>query len=374
MYPHSEPGFPSRYRLHVRRGGGRPPFLQPVIPKTGCAREMEEIIERFFLNAMAPEAHARIDTLAKLAGDVSTREYFRVTSGSSSFVICRDPALKGASLEFYPYYIVYNLFRRHRIPLPEARSFDSANGLILLDDAGDIMLEETVPLSAADITRVRYEKLIDIMVRIQSIPDDGSIPFSLSFDTEKLMFEFNFFIEHALLGLFGASLSPAVRGELEHVFLTVSTLLQRPENFVLNHRDFHCRNVMVKGDELFIIDFQDARLGLPHYDLVSLLRDSYIGLDEEMFQHLRDLYYHSARDAGIHSMGRDEFQHYFDLSAFQRNVKALGTFGYQFTRLGRDTYLRYVRRTLEYLPGYALHNETVRRAAEIILDLAGDAS
>ncbi len=335
---------------------------------------MEEIIERFFNDAMAPESHARIDTLAKLAGDASTREYYRIMSGTSSHVVCRDPALKGASLERYPYFIVYTLFRKHHIPLPAALRFDPVNGLILLDDAGDVMLEETVPLSAPDITRARYEALLDIMVRIQSIPDDGSLPFTLSFDTEKLMFEFNFFIEHALPGLFGASLSPAVRDELEHEFLIVSALLQHPGDFVLNHRDYHSRNVMVKGEDLLVIDFQDARRGLPHYDLVSLLRDSYISLDEETLLHLRNRYYYSARDAGIHSMGRDEFQHYFDLSAFQRNVKALGTFGYQFSRLGRDTYLRYVRRTLEYLPGYARRNETVRRAAEIILDLAGAAS
>ena len=332
------------------------------------------MIERFYRNAFAPTSHARIDSLTRLAGDASTREYFRVISGPTSVIVCRDPLLKGTSLDVYPYYIVYSLFRKYEIPVPAARHFDTENGLILLDDAGDAMLEETVSRSAPDTTRARYEKLIDIMVRLQSIPDDESIPFSLSFNSEKLMFEFTYFIEHALAGFFGASLSPAVRGELEREFIAISTALQRPDDFVLNHRDFHSRNVMVNGDDLFIIDFQDARLGLPQYDLVSLIRDSYVRLDEELFRNLIRRHYHSARDDGIHTMGWDEYQYRFDLSGFQRNVKALGTFGYQITRLGREVYRRYIRRTLDYLPEYAERNETVRRAAEIIIDMAGESS
>ena len=47
---------------------------------------------------------------------------------------------------------------------------------------------------------------------------------------------------------------------------------------VLCHRDYHSRNLMLRGDRLFIIDFQDARLGPDTYDLASLLRDSYVDL------------------------------------------------------------------------------------------------
>ena len=114
---------------------------------------------------------------------------------------------------------------------------------------------------------------------------------------------------------------------------------------VLCHRDYHSRNLMLRGDKLFIIDFQDARLGPDTYDLASLLRDSYVDLPwavvDDLIAYFLALQGRAAEPA--------EFRRRFDLMALQRNLKALGTFGYQTAARGNPVYIQYMPRTLNYV-------------------------
>ena len=113
---------------------------------------------------------------------------------------------------------------------------------------------------------------------------------------------------------------------------------------MLCHRDYHSRNLMLRDGRLCIIDFQDARLGPNTYDLVSLLRDSYVDLPdqtvEELIAYFLALQGHTRDDA--------EFRRRFDLMALQRNLKALGTFGYQTTARRNPVYIQYIPRTLQH--------------------------
>ena len=114
---------------------------------------------------------------------------------------------------------------------------------------------------------------------------------------------------------------------------------------VLCHRDYHSRNLMYHEDRLYIIDFQDARMGPDTYDLVSLLRDSYVDLPEQTVNDL--LAYFLALKGGT---GREEaFRERFAVMALQRNLKALGTFGYQTTARRNPVYIQYIPRTLRYV-------------------------
>jgi hypothetical protein len=102
---------------------------------------------------------------------------------------------------------------------------------------------------------------------------------------------------------------------------------------------------MYHQDRLYIIDFQDARMGPDTYDLVSLLRDSYVDLPEQTVNDL--LAYFLALKGGT---GREEaFRERFAVMALQRNLKALGTFGYQTTARRNPVYIQYIPRTLRYV-------------------------
>jgi len=113
---------------------------------------------------------------------------------------------------------------------------------------------------------------------------------------------------------------------------------------VLCHRDYHSRNLMLHDGRLCIIDFQDARLGPDTYDLVSLLRDSYLDLPEQVVEEL--IAYFLA--LGGRTADHAEFRRRFDLMALQRNLKALGTFGYQTIARRNPVYIQYIPRTLQY--------------------------
>jgi hypothetical protein len=93
-----------------------------------------------------------------------------------------------------------------------------------------------------------------------------------------------------------------------------------------------------------MIDFQDARMGPVTYDLVSLLRDSYVDLTGRELDEL--IAYFLALKGGADAA---EFRRRFDLMAVQRNLKALGTFGYQTIARGNPVYIQYIPRTLQYV-------------------------
>jgi aminoglycoside/choline kinase family phosphotransferase len=116
---------------------------------------------------------------------------------------------------------------------------------------------------------------------------------------------------------------------------------------VLCHRDYHSRNLMLRDGSLYIIDFQDARMGPDTYDLVSLLRDSYVDIND---RELDDLiaYFLALKRSDDARAAADEFRRRFDLMALQRNLKALGTFGYQTVTRRNTVYIQYMPRTLRY--------------------------
>lgn len=311
------------------------------------------------------------DSALKLAGDVSTRLYYRVLYGNRSAILCSDPAFKGRSTEEYPFIIVHDIFKSAKVNLPEIYATKSIDGLLLLEDLGDDMVESVIDKFSAHEILSLYKKIITELVKIQSIKNDGSLPFTISFDTDKLMFEFDFFIEHFLKGYLKINESQAGKSihELRNEFMKIAQILVKPGFFVINHRDFHARNIILHKDNPYIIDFQDARLGLPQYDAVSLLRDSYVSLEQGIFNELKLYYMEASKSAGIHSMGPDEFNFYFDVMAFQRNVKALGTFGFMVSKKNDSRYERHIAPSIKYLPGYAERNEELEKAMGIISDL-----
>ncbi len=300
--------------------------------------------------------HASLN-IRRIKGDASTRRYFRVNSPSGSTIACVDPAFSNAAPEFYPFLVVGNLFAKNGIRVPEVYATDPEMGLLLLEDCGDLILQDTIPELDADRLAARYRQIIDLLVRIQSIRSDeqtpdSAIPFSLRFDHDKLMFEFDFFIEHALKGYFEDWLEERAIARLRDEFLKITDLLVLPEHFVLNHRDLHSRNIMLFNGEPVIIDFQDARMGLPQYDAVSLLRDSYARLNDALVEELKHYHFKQLRQRGLTAMEEAEYLRLFDLMAFQRNVKAIGTFCYQTSVAGNNSFEANIEPTLAYLSAY----------------------
>jgi hypothetical protein len=158
------------------------------------------------------------------------------------------------------------------------------------------------------------------------------------------MNEFAFFLEHSGLN---ERLAPASRTILIETFKSACGGMCR-ERFVLNHRDLHSRNIQVDNGSFVLLDFQDARLGPPSYDLVSLVKDSYVNLSNRVETELISYY---LDNSAKHTRGKIDsaafFQGYYRC-LFQRSLKAAGTFYHQSRNLGRAKSRKYIPRVLHY--------------------------
>lgn len=305
--------------------------------------------------------------ITPIQGDASTRRYYRVSGPKGSAIACCDPLLRETNPDDYPFLIVYDLLRRNDLPVPEVIAVNAGEGLLLIEDCGTVQLQDLVAMERECLAADIYREVIDILARIQSINGDSdTLPFNLAFDKEKLMFEFDFFIEHALLIYFSDSFDRNDAGTLRLEFEAITDILVQPKQFVLNHRDFHCRNIMIHNGKPVIIDFQDARMGLAQYDAVSLIRDSYVTLDKTLADELKSRHYRSLADCNSTTTSFDEYLYLFDLMAFQRNIKAVGTFCYQTAVLKKTQYEHSIQPTLAYIPEYIAGRKELKKAGRLL--------
>ena len=125
---------------------------------------------------------------------------------------------------------------------------------------------------------------------------------------------------------------------------------------------------MLHDSRLYLIDFQDARLGPDTYDLVSLLRDSYVDFTEPQVDSFI-AFFLALRDGRLRFPGDpDEFRRRFDLMALQRNLKALGTFGFQTTSRQNTVYIQYIPRTLNFARGNLARYPRFARLRELLAE------
>ena len=281
-----------------------------------------------------------------LTGDASDRRYYRILPGDgASFVL----AVYGAPFEFeaLPFVNTAELFVAMPVPVPRILGHAGDLGVLALEDLGDVTLQAHLgsapPARHAQLYRQAVSFIELFQRRGRELADAKYLPYGIAFDVEKLTWELDFFVRHFLEAYRGIRLDPAERAALgEECAAIVRELAAEPP--VLCHRDYHSRNLMLREGRLCIIDFQDARLGPDTYDLVSLLRDSYVDLPEDTVD---DLIAYFLALTG-RSRESDEFRRRFDLMALQRNLKALGTFGYQTATRRNPVYIQYIPRTLQY--------------------------
>src|SRR5262249_13805391 len=153
--------------------------------------------------------------------------------------------------------------------------------------------------------------------------------------------ELRFFREHYIEDFRDLTLGPRESAVLDGFLLALAREAAAPPR-VLCHRDYHSRNLLVQEDRLRLVDFQDARLGPVAYDLASLLRDSYVDLPRDLTEALFAAFL-VENNARIPSA--DQFREQYEVVALQRNLKAIGTFGYQAAVRGKTHYLPYIAPT-----------------------------
>jgi aminoglycoside/choline kinase family phosphotransferase len=321
-------------------------------------------IDRFLGEAGLVAQTARV---VPLTGDASDRQYFRILlRDGPSHVLAVHPG--PIAFEQLPFVNVARLLEAMPVPVPRMLHHSDSLGIIALEDLGDVTLQAHVGAAPATEHAAIYREAVGFITTIQrrgrELAAPGYVPYGIAFDVEKLTWELQFFTKHFLEAYRGAALGGPARQALAGEYAVIAEELAA-EPHVLCHRDYHSRNLMVHGGSLYIIDFQDARMGPDTYDLASLLRDSYVDFTEAQVDELMAFFL--AKRGAPKADDRD-FRRRFDLMALQRNVKALGTFGYQTTARGNTVYIQYIPRTLNYVRANLARYERFGRLRDILAD------
>lgn len=268
-----------------------------------------------------------------LRGDASVRGYYRVSdeSGRTYMVAYYPQQLRGAVPRFLKAYEALAPFAR----IPEViRHCDLAVAQL---DVGDDTLFDLLHRDAGEGIRF-YQKAIELLVDLQRA-ETGARTLNPSFDEEKFLEEMEMTNQFFVRELMGGTAWTVTMVHRAYERLATQ-LVHHP--YVLCHRDYHGQNIHLFSNELYIIDYQDMRMGPDTYDLASLLRDRgvarLLGETEE-----KRMVTHYAQLTSAHL----DIRHRYFETLLQRSIKILGTFARQALTRGRDHYLEFIPATLE---------------------------
>jgi aminoglycoside/choline kinase family phosphotransferase len=264
--------------------------------------------------------------VAPVAGDASFRRYFRVESAARGKAILMDAPPPHEDPR--PFLHIAQYLNGHQFRAPEIFATDLTRGLLLIEDFGDRRMREHLDEHPEDEAAV-YRAAIDAILRLAQTPAVQA----QAYDIATYMREVQLLSEWYMPAM---GLSFDVQ-EFDQIWTeALAPLAEYQKVTVL--RDYHAENIMLLDDgQQGIIDFQDALVGHPAYDLVSLLQDARRDvsptLEAEMLA-----YYHAAAKPGV------DFDAHYALLGAQRNTKIIGIFTRLWKRDGKERYLSFLPR------------------------------
>ncbi len=295
--------------------------------------------------------------LAPASADASFRSYLRLTRDNGSLIVMDAPPGRE---DCRPFVHVAGLLRSAGLSAPEVIDRDLEQGFLLLTDFGR---DDYLSCLDAESFDKLYRDALDALLRMQVNIDARELP---PYDATSLEQEMDLFRDWFIDRAQGLSLDAVRWRRIKQIL--IDNALAQPRVFV--HRDYHSRNLMVIDDgNPGILDFQDAVYGPLTYDLVSLLRDVYIGWPGTRIETLVRDYHARARSAGLVDIDGDGFLEWFDLMGVQRHLKIAGIFSRLRIRDGKPSYTRDIPRTLGYLRDVCATRSSLAELAELLDDL-----
>jgi len=312
----------------------------------------------------------------RLPGGAGNRTYWRVhgLNGKTAVVMELPPdpvkseeASKDHAPQELPFINVRRYLDRIGVRVPRLLLDASADGYLVIEDLTDRTLEQALNEGAS--RRKVYSKAIDRLARLRAHaerdPDPTCIAWSRAFDYDLYHWEFEHFIEYGLLAR-GATPSEAELQTLRRHFARVSReLADAPRGFT--HRDYQSRNIMVlaNGDQV-VIDFQDALQGPRQYDLVALLRDSYVELDRPLIDAMLARYLKAFQAEAGARLEASDFVGFFDLLTVQRKLKDAGRFVFIDRVKKNPSFMAHIPSSLRYVRDALKRRPELREVEEIL--------
>ncbi len=233
------------------------------------------------------------------------------------------------------------------VPVPEIYYADHGSGCFVLEDLGDTSLQAYVAIR--DDSAAVYEKVLRVLLDLQHNGSEGFDPGwccqTRRYDhTVMMLLEGCYFKEAFLRRYVGMT---GTLGGLERCFFHCAEMVNRHRCFLLLHRDFQSRNVMMSEGRVRIIDWQGARIGPSGYDPASLAVDPYVNLDDGLRSFLIQTYLAMLRDR-LPSEA-ENFRATYPYLAVQRNMQILGAFAHLSLTEGKRQFEAFIPTALRRL-------------------------
>ncbi len=305
------------------------------------------------------EHHYNEEVIAfeQLPASGSYRQYCRLRSENRQVIGAFNNDLKEnrAFIEFSRH------FFKHGLPVPEIYKVADDQFHYLLEDLGDVTLFDYLGIHRqiddfSDDIVGQYKKVLDVLPDFQ-IDAGKDLDYSLcyprgAFDKQSMMWDLNYF-KYYFLKLAQVSFDEQA---LEDDFQSFSDyLLSTDINYFL-YRDFQSRNVMLKDNRVFFIDYQGGRKGALQYDLASLLYDAKADIPQHVRNELLE-YYLDQLEQRI-ALNRDEFKSFFSGYVLIRIMQAMGAYGFRGFYEKKEHFLKSIPFALENLR-YILSTHTI---------------
>ena len=278
--------------------------------------------------------------LKKISGDASFREFYRLKKNNKTSIIVSAKKEKFKNLAVYV--VINSLLNNNKINAPKLISNHYKNDMIEISDLGEKSFYDHIISKKSKIKS--YKSLIKLLVKMQKIKVKKYYKFEklkikipkytlLTLHKESDLF-FDWYLKYVLRKKKINKVKKILRSELNKVY---KKLNYKNDTFV--HRDFHISNVMIKKNKLGIIDSQDAIIGNPLYDVLSLIDDVRIKLPNKLQKKLLDFYHKNSKLKNDHI---EKLKNDFDILSVQRNLKILGIFVRLYKRDNKDNYLKFL--------------------------------
>jgi len=269
-----------------------------------------------------------IISINKLPASGSPREYYRITGTDSTAIgaINMDREENEAFIEFSRH------FHSMGMAVPEIYLVDLGHNAYLQEDLGDLTLFDYVFQMRdngnfpATLTEV-YKKVLTELQKFQ-ITGARELNYSVcypraSFDRQSTQWDLSYF-KYYFLKLAGIPFNEQL---LENDYNTLIEYLLAQDNNYFLYRDFQSKNVMLRNDSPFFIDYQGGRKGALQYDVASLLYDSKADLPPEVREELLEHYI--AGLANYPSVDAEKFRESYFAYVLIRIMQAMGAYGFR---------------------------------------------
>ena len=281
--------------------------------------------------------------LKKISGDASFREFYRLKKGNKTSIIVQANKNKFKNLIIYA--IINKILKQNKINAPKLISNHYQNNMIEISDLGEKSFYDKVQKKKNKFNH--YKNLIKIIFKLQKIKIKKNYHFgkykiklqkySLSNLHKESDLFFDWYLKFFLKKSKISKIKRILKKELNKIF---KKLYFKNNTFV--HRDFHASNIMINKKAFGLIDSQDAIIGNPLYDVVSLIDDVRIKLPNNLQNKLLKFYHLESKlkREKFHNLKND-----YDILSVQRNFKILGIFVRLSKRDNKSNYLKYLPHT-----------------------------